>query len=327
MKPSVLFMTAGILVLTLSACPPLPTPPPGASFAPPVTAQVCDANGNLNDIPFLAPFMPKEPFDQSPQAASAQIDRDIQADLTDAFNTAPPFFRKQLCSLKGIFINPAGCSNYDPRTCSLSDDQIADNSWGFRQQPSGNRYIAISLGLWKNQPGDPCMSSREVCAPQFQTYRTKLVRALLERTPQPQPVARDPDPPSFTTYPNTSAMSVLAALAHEFGHILWWDIFVPRPGGLLDVGNTETFCGGDFYPSGSWQGMKVDLPGRRWIGYGEIRLQPSGSEVLKLRGFLRQGKYEEAAQSLSRIYRSRIWVSALAAFSPDEYFVETFELI
>jgi hypothetical protein len=118
-------------------------------------------------------------------------------------------------------------------------------------------------------------------------------------------------------------------LAHEYGHVSWWDIFVPQPGGGLDPSKTATFCEGKFYTSGSWppgQGTKVDLPEKRWVGFGDIRLQPSGSEVLKLRKFLRQGEHGNAAASLARIYRSRKWASALAAFSPDEYFAETFEL-
>jgi len=51
-------------------------------------------------------------------------------------------------------------------------------------------------------------------------------------------------PNSFAANP---AMSVLALLAHEFGHVYWFDSFVPNAGGPF----VNNFCwGGNFYPSG-----------------------------------------------------------------------------
>src|SRR5207249_918553 len=203
-------------------------------------------------------------------------------------------------------------------------------SWGFRE-PDGDKYIGISLGLWKNDPGNPCTPPRRVCAPSFQTYHTRLIRALLKRTAEkstlpPHPIpAPDSDPPSVDVSPNTSALSVLATLAHEYGHILWFDTFV-QPPGTLYVSNTDTFCAGNFYPTGSWQGLKVDIPPGRWIDFGDMRLQPSGSDVSQLPDLLRRGNYTAAAARLYRIHASRRWATALSAFSPDEDFVETFEL-
>ena len=328
-KPSVLIVTAGVITVVLSAYPPLPPP-----SAPPPTlaAQVCDANGNLNDVPFLMePFKQGPPYDGDPQPdPNAPINPEIQSDLVVAFKTAPQSFRDQLCKLNRIFISRAGCSSSDPNTCTLTDDQIAYNSWGFRE-PDGDKYIAISLGLWKPDPEDPCPSPRRVCAPRFQKYHTRLVRALLDQTADkdlnPPLIAkpRDPTPPSFNVSPDLPALSVLASLAHEYGHVLWWETFV-QPPGATSVSNTVNFCGGDFYPSGSWQGIRVDIPPGRWIGFGDIRPQPSGSDVSNLPHSLRWGDFAGAARSLSRIYASGRWASALAAFSPDEDFVETFEL-
>jgi hypothetical protein len=41
---------------------------------------------------------------------------------------------------------------------------------------------------------------------------------------------------------------------------------------------------------------------------------------------LRSGDYSQAFEILHRIYSDGRWASALAAFSPDEDYVETFEL-
>jgi hypothetical protein len=328
-KPSALIVTAGIITLVLSGCPPLPPPPPPPP-PPTLVAQVCDANGNLNEVPFLKePFRAGPPYGEDPQPDPAPINPDVQSDLVTAFNSAPPSFRNQLCKLNRIFISRDGCTGYDPNTCNLTDYQIAHNSWGFRE-PDGDKYIAISLGLWKPDPEDPCPPPHRVCAPRFQKYHTRLIRALLQRTAEkgtqsPVPAPGDPDPPSVDVSPNISTLSVLATLAHEYGHILWWDTFVQPPGTTV-ISNTANFCGGNFYPSGSWEAMKVDIPPGRWIDFGDIRLQPSGSDVSQLPELLGSGNYRGAARSLSRIYSSRRWASALAAYSPDEDFVETFEL-
>src|SRR5437870_1537331 len=211
MKPSTLIVIAGILTLALSACPPFPPPPAPPPPPPTLAAQVCDANGNLNNVPFLKePFTPGPPYAEDPQPdPDATINPDIQSDLVAAFNMAPQSFRDRLCTLNRIFISRAGCSTTDPNSCSLTDDQIAHNSWGFRE-PDGDKYIGISLGLWKNDPGNPCTPPRRVCAPSFQTYHTRLIRALLKRTAEkstlpPHPIpAPDSDPPSVDVSPNTS---------------------------------------------------------------------------------------------------------------------------
>jgi hypothetical protein len=318
-KLSALIVTAGIITLVLSACPPLPhTPPPPPTLA----AQVCDAKGNLNNVPFLAGSLtPEPPFDQTPQPDSAGVNPEIESDLTAGFNAAPQFFKDQLCKLNGIFINRAGCSGNEPNTCNLSDRDVVNNSWGFRKYPSGERYIAISLGLWNFKP---CQAPRSVCAPPLQDYETRLNQALLQ-TLSPVVVSTQ-----FGASPNTVAMTVLATLAHEYGHIYWFDSFVidpntgaPNPGGPAVI---TRFCDGGFYPLGSWP-FPVDLPPGRWLSFGEILNQaPLSSDVLQLPGLLSPDHLSKAAARLHKIYSNGRWASTLAAFSPHEEFVETFEL-
>jgi hypothetical protein len=318
MKAITLILVAGV-ALAGFACVPQRAPPPAP---PPFVAQVCTPSGALNPVPFLAgSFTPVPPFDQSPQPDTAPVNPEIQSDLVEAFNAAPPFFKDQLCKLDGIFINRAGCSGNEPNTCNLSDNQIAENSWGFRKYPTGERYIAVSLGLWNYRP---CQLPRTVCAPPFQAYQMKLTQAVLKTlSPTPLPIQ------FVNVSPNTVAMSVLAALAHEFGHVYWYDSFVidpntgaPNPGGPAV---TTRFCGGNFYPPGSWP-YPVDVPPGRWLRFGEIRDQALPSEVLQLPGLLSPAHFPEAAVHLHNIYSNGRWASALAALSPDEEFVETFEL-
>jgi hypothetical protein len=291
-------------------------------------AQVC-TDGVLNPVPFLKlPFQPREPFDQRPEADSAPVNPDIQSDLTAAFQAAPQFFKTQLCNLRGVYIDPTGCTGHDPSTCgSLSDADIADYSWGFRNTAKEG-FIAISLGLWRN---NPCEATKKVCAPSFQIYETRRLLALLDRTAEKElrPLStegrrRRLTLPAYEVSSGVPALSVLAALAHEYGHVLWWQTFVPQP--RTELFDNTAFCNSNFYPSGAWQGTPVTLPPHHWLGFGEIRLQPANSDVLRLRRFLQSADYSEAFEVLHRIYSNGQWASALAAFSPDEDHVETFEL-
>ena len=239
-------------------------------------------------------------------------------------------FLTQLCGLDGIFLDPRNCADpgkgnpYDPTTCNLADKQVADNSWGLRtymQDPKGKRYIGISLGLWKNG------------APTFETFKTRHLLALLDRTGEK---GNNPghwpknSPPSHTVKPSqiatSSAIAVLAVLAHEYGHVLWFDTFVPSPGG--NFLNNQNFCSGSFYPGGNWGGKPVDLPGIkkiRWAEFGDISPN-AGADVQGLPNAIDASGYAGASPLLHNLHKSRNWASAFAAFSSNEDFVETFEL-
>ena len=332
-------LIAGIVGLILCACPQLG--PTGLSGLAPATTSAC-TGAALNKVQFLQyGFDPKS--NTTPQPDAATIPDDVWADLQKAFSIAPPGFQQQLCNLNGIFINPASCarlnpndptSPYDPKTCNPSPMAIGNNSWGMRQydQNSGailGEYIALSLGLWNNSasPGWTCIG-RTYCAPPFQTYQTGVVQALLMSLAPAVPINATNLPTiSSSASANTSEMSVLATVAHEYGHVLWYDKFVPRGGGPADPTGAG-FCGGKFYtgPLASWK-YPVAVPPGRWLDFGEIREQsPLNSTILNLPGFYTANQPGLAGDNLNRLFNGGLWASTLAAFSPDEDLVETFEL-
>jgi hypothetical protein len=295
----------------------------GAS--PATVAQVC-SSGNLNNVPFVeTPYAPAT--NATPTAQNRPVNNDVQTDLANAFAAAGPDFQYKLCGLDGIFIDPSGCADpgtvntYDPTTCNLSGALITGYSWGLRTYPPnplpGKRYIGLSLGLWNNNnPSTPnyywqCQPPH-VCAPPFSLFYKAFLDAVVHMPSPNSPygsfsVTAKPD-----TFAANPAMTVLAVLAHEFGHVYWFDSFVPTPGGPF----ANNFCGGIFYPSGKWEGDAVTLPfsnTSRFVLFGDI-LPYTGSYVPGLPG------------TLHSVHSSGNWASALAAFSPDEDFVETFEL-
>lgn len=314
MKPSMLIHAAAIAGPTLFA------------FVPAAPAQVC-TSGNLNPVPFVAtPYAPAT--NATPTAQDRPLNNDVQTDLANAFAAARSDFQYKLCGLDGIFIDPSGCTDpgsgntYDPTTCNNNGALITDSSWGLRIYPlnpaSGKRYIGLSLGLWNNNNAlTPNYNWQcqpfHVCAPPFSLFYKAFVDTVAHL-----PAPNSPHGSlSVTVVPNSfaanPAMSVLALLAHEFGHVYWFDSFVPNAGGPF----VNNFCwGGNFYPSGSWAGSPISLPflnDGRFVFFGDT-LPYSGSEVPGLPG------------TLHNIHSSGYWASVLAAFSPTEDFVEAFEL-
>jgi len=326
---ALMFSVVGLTIMGVACAPP---PPQGGGVGLPVqpVSTVCPTAEFLSKVHYLKiPFSPAPPYNISPQSDPAPINVVIRQDLTDAFTAAPDFFKNQLCGLDAIFIGPAGCGSLDPSTCTLSQLELFNNSWGFRSNTSPpHRYIAMSLGLWRNGH-----------APFYSDYRTKRLQTLLQRAAK-KAVQKPPEnanPPKYTLVdPNTSAMTVLAVLSHEFGHVLWFDTFVPKPGGPAD---TSQFCKdrGTFYLSGSWI-YQVDVPPGRWVEFGE---QLNGHvnndvDIATLAKHWARGNFNDGGDLLHGILSGRLpngysrpdkgpWASTLAAFSPDEDFVETYE--
>jgi hypothetical protein len=275
-----------------------------------------------------APFQPNSyyPDYNSPQAdSSISISNSLMAtDLNNAFNFAPAFFQQQLCHLDAVFINPAGCSNFNSSnvcTNSLTPLQTIENSWGFREQPNQfapgatpshyGRYIAMSAASW---------SALGTQAPKYSAFEQILLQQLL-----PWPAGNHPPTYSPAT-PNSSALTVLAALAHEFGHVFWYDNFRPTPGGVYDF---NTFCQGKFFDD-TWE--QVDPP-PIWRKFGEPQNSHKNydMQISQLALAIDQGisstDFTEANTQLRRIYIAEAhWPSLFGAFSPDEDFVETFKL-
>ena len=247
------------------------------------------------------------------------------ADLSQAFAIAPQSILKQLCGLDGIFVNTNDCNpfDYSADVCSgsLTPKQVTEDSWGYREgpwqfppsAPPGHygKYIAISAGPW---------STATSHAPPYSGYEQMLLNQLL-----PWPSGATPPAYGAAASADTPAMAVLAALAHELGHVLWYDNFRPTAGGPYDF---DTFCDGTFF-AGSWR--HVDQP-PLWRQFGA----PQNSHVLSdpnvadnvadIALALVHRNPGLAADLLHRIYMTKgRWASLFAAFSPDEDFVETFK--
>jgi len=307
-----------LTLVIVTGCPPAPTPPPVAGPPTPVL-QTCDHNSTGNDFISAKVFLLSPAFDPKSGAAPSpsEIIRHVLPtdpywnDLIAAFNTSPDFFKDKLCSLDGIFVVQNTCA---PAGCTADD--VIDHSWGFRQQISPpKRYIATSAALWQNGS-----------APVFTAYKNLRLQAVMARLhPNGGNWFNRPGSqrPQFTSAsPDTAAMTVLAVLAHETGHVFWFDAFVNPPGGSFNASN---FCGGKFYARAVWPNVAV--PSRRWVDFGEqLPNQPRNPDYVGiLQSHLSRTNYRQAGGGLRSIFQDTEAAGTLATFSSVEDFVEAYE--
>jgi hypothetical protein len=327
-----LLLCAALLAAATFACVAPPPPPPqarlfaasGGTMPLQHRANIChDADTFVSAVKVLDVSTPYYPdIYVTPKAtAGVSLPQYEQDDLRAAYNAAPDFFRKHLCALDGIFIDPTSCSD------TALYDNCRSHSWGVRNPSDGTRYIAISGSLWAGSN-----------APILTDYETKRLTFLLNSLNGLTWLAGTPyfDVQNSVVDAgnsfNTSAMTVLAALAHELGHIRWYDINVANPGGPHDLTNLLT-CQNDGQPfyldSWKYQNAKLLEP-PRWRYFGDITIFRKLKHLLdpQVNDFLNAPNSNKLAQNLSTLYASdHPWASLLASLTPDEDFVETFEFL
>jgi hypothetical protein len=292
---SALRLCGGMIAALCLACAPAEPNSNISPLTPVAAAPPAPACAFTHIAMVSATFDPSNANDTPVPAGS--IPAYAQRDLTAAFNLAPAFFQKQLCGLDGIFIAPAG------------------DSWGFRNINDGKRYLALSMGLWKGG-----------AAPSFSAYENGVVHRLLNGWTGLNHPGKGSEPS------DAPAVTILAALAHEYGHILFYDTFVNPRGSAPNYG---AFCGGNFYGD-SWQSLP-NVP-NIWRSYGDVVGTHKTDDVQVqeiLNAAPRPGGPDNrgAGALLRRLYGLHgtnapvgRWASFFASFSPDEDFVETFKL-
>jgi hypothetical protein len=313
MMRSVGFLGVGTIIaagLTCATPGSAQAPQPAASAVPPHRAQICDGvnpGSFIQAVKFVAePFDPQNPG-AGPQPTTQPLGA-LQADLQSAYSIAPAYLRSQLCQLDGIFITTDG------------------HSWGFRNIATGQRYIALSTSLWSGNPAS---------AITLDAYENRVLGPPLS-----WPTSDASRPNYLPATPNGGSMTILAALAHEFGHVLWADILIYPRGSNP---NSANFCGREL--DKSWTGGPLPAS---WTAFGDVdpnqadvpdddvndppgQGDPSAGNVhiKKLLDALRSQppQIERAHQILRRLLaRPRPYPSLLGAFSANEHFVETFML-
>jgi hypothetical protein len=309
MLRSALIIAVGFLALIGFACVPVPVPEPRAAIAAtsPPSRPGCDAGVFLSKASYLAvPFYPEKGA-PLPPTSTLPNNPDYASTLEAAFNAAPPGFQQVLCSLDAVYVNGAVCGNWS--------DCMDEGSWGWRRTLDGGgvqRIVALSWWLW-NYPLA------------YSSYETQLTRSVL-----PQSGVKYSD----VALADDLSIAVLAALAHEIGHIRWFDWVNASPSG---------YCNGTFFTN-SWRPPIHWPPGDATTGFWRDLLTRSERNHLRSIGdYLDIHAQPPQINAIDNVPAGSVtqqkmiyqllmpaatspWASLFAAMSPDEDFVETYKL-
>ena len=306
---STLLLCAGTLAALCLSCGPAVAPPPNdGRLVATWPLAVCDADSFATAVQMVAsapPTTSTTPTPSGPIPAGGNKWTDLKA----AFALAPPFFQSQLCALNGVFVS-------------------ADNrSWALRNRDTGKGYIAVADDLWNGAAH----------AMSFRGFENRVLQTLLLGW-------KGPGHPILTGPPD-SERTVLAALAHEYGHVLFYRTIIPTLGGQGNFDpNFDNFCNdgqGNFFTGalGAWKTVTDEPPPlSRWRGFGEVASVHKIDDVKTddIRNAVPPPGHSDthgAGAKLSRIYNKDStnlplgrWAGFFASFSPQEDFVETFKL-
>jgi hypothetical protein len=196
------------------------------------------------------------------------------------------------------------------------NSRVFDGSWGFRSYQSadqGNSYISISAGLWPN--GNPAWA--------FHVYEAGLLNSFS---------GGDDGATIATAKPDYTWLTVLAALAHEAGHVRWAMTIRRSPSDPADlttlhacvIDNSTT----DFFFGWEYRRDPQLLPPYRWRGFARHGNSEGSNSVdhafQPTLGQL-QGGYPNV--NLYQLYQAgEPWPSLFGAQTPDEDFVETYTM-
>jgi hypothetical protein len=310
---SALLLCVALLAALSFACVAVTPVPTGVNAGMrQFTVSDCSDGGKpspfLNKIyPLDASYLPGNAGYQAPAppTGASPVGDPFQGALRDAYCMASTGFRKQLDELTGVFIL---CAN--PNMCAPSGLQNVASSWGYRENANNqsvlqHTYIALSADLWDSSTSQPMPYSN---FEQLMFYNL-LMSSGLNISYQ----AQDAGTNDSTTW------TILAALAHELGHIYWWK---------LDIGNTD--CGSPYgmFAGKSWNNADNPSQFHRFgvetpysNGHGNASKHNADKDKVKHGSMVKQQYLD-----LFDIYGKGYWASLFSTVSPDEDFIETFKL-
>jgi hypothetical protein len=219
--------------------------------------------------------------------------------LANAFNIASAPVKRQLCDLTQVFVTP------------LRD------SWGFWEAPdqssAAGSYVALSVNVFQSN-FDLGYSENYVL--------TRLLSGW-------NSAAAGFGPPSYnSTSGAPPEQAVLAWLAHELGHVLFYVVNAPNlttPPGRRSQPNT---CYDQYFLS-----EFNTRNARRFVLFGDDNMNKhsnGSATVHDINVLIKAGKYPQARAALADLLTvpgTGQWVSLFATLSPEEDFVETYRMM
>jgi hypothetical protein len=339
MSRSILLLCAGMVMAVCAACEGTkgvtrPTQP----------AAMCSSDGSdfLKHIFVLKVLNPiydpsRNPYAPPPVAGPFDTTQlNIKNDIVGAFNSAPTMVKNHLCGLTAIYIDPSVCTNQNPYNCTLpagptSATSLFTGAWGFRsrnQPDKGSTYISVSAALWPQGQS----------ASDIYTYENTLLQAIaIELGGQAWSTSANFPSIGIPANPNSaSALTVLAAMAHEMGHVFFIQTAIKNAGNDFKFGNLTSCALGngttiDFF-LGWAHHNDHDLDPPKWRKFADSHNNSGGQTEHQNKPKLAEfqaatGQVPTLNQLVHDSYvPSQPWASLFGALTPDEDFVETYAL-
>jgi hypothetical protein len=323
----VLLVVAGVFTVVCSACAPAPSVLPASGIG--TGLLDCDATQFANSVQILQARY--DPTSLTPPTTGTYLDKTTNPgawqDLSDAFDAAPKKFKQRLCTTS-IFIDPY----YDPKN---------PLAWGFRKPNTMQRFLGLPGSLW----GGGNLTEH---AGKYSEYETELFGRIFERS-----IGRSWDknsayppiygqPKSSGTPVDTPATTVLAILAHEYGHTLFYELFKANDPGSTAM-SAQGFCrtsaaATDGYFDDTW--ASITVPSNYWTDFGAVTDSHSDG-LVQIQDIQAEFRYtnpnwKNIATYVAALYGddnynapgrapSGLWPSLFGAISPIEDFVEGFK--
>jgi hypothetical protein len=300
---SALLAAAGLAAAASFACVAYvpPGPPPGSAARPVLGGMVAQSGPRSvpctsNPPPFLANAqILMTPYDPDPghhgnnlPTGAGPVPDPYCTSLLNAYNAESLTFQQQLDGLTNVFIDQSG-------SCS-GQSACVQHSWGLRDRQTGKTFVALPAGLWD--------SSNDV--QNYSDFETTLVTQLLGFSP----IAVAPTP-------NTQNLTVLAALAHEMGHLKWWEKKVET----LNCSNPPSGATRKFADN-TWIRHNNATPKFQYFGVEHPGNAPMGGVD---KNVIRNDPPNQLPSDLAILYDG-LWASIFSTVTPDEDFVETYKL-
>jgi hypothetical protein len=375
MTRNALLLSIAIIAGVCFACTPVAPPlaPATSFFAHGSRAQECPVNSQTPGAAFAdgvqvlktgvsdwAPgnLTPPSAGDIQGTLASLKVNAPytiIWQQLCGAFDLAAKRFQKRLSNLSGAYIDQTSCP-------SGTSGCWGGNSWGFRNPADQTEYVGLSVHLWDGGT-----------APNFSDYEKAIFGQVLAVAASQWPSGGNGAPwPSAITGPQFGPASsngdatvdapvtaVLAAVAHEYGHVLWADL-VKVQTGPTNSNPPTNYCanGADNFFAGSWSSANPapyflqfaqstqnnpNHPSQPYDQYAysptivdmEAAIQSVANQEFGLAQYntavglvaqdldaLLQSAYDSNGNQKSKV---GVWASVFGAVSPEEDFVESFK--
>jgi hypothetical protein len=208
--------------------------------------------------------------------------------------------RQQLCHLTNVFIVPSYMS------------------WGIWEQPrkGKGRYIGIATHVVQNNYDLP--------QEEYDLLQQNLSLGSWN--------SNSPKPPSYDAVTYVKGLAVLAQMAHELGHVLFYDVNAPsfkyRPAPPNYSGPTDNPCyrtNDGAFKKTSWKNLPRKA--RYFVPFNEesTATHMDGTQVSMIRTWIKNGNFDQASDAINDIVSKGEFASVFAAVSPEEDFVETYK--